>query len=61
METTFFCPFFNKKVDAGDCYDFQLIREGYIKQDILDTALPFEMAKETCAFCEFNQMSDTAQ
>lgn len=61
METTFFCPFFNKKVDAGECYDFQLIREGYIKQGSLDTALPFERAKETCAFCEFNQMSDTAE
>lgn len=53
-----FCKLQNCKVNTGECYDIQMVRNGYIKPEVLSTHISLENADSICTFCKYNQLPE---
>lgn len=53
-----FCELRNCKMDVGECYDIQMVRNGYMKPEVLPAHISFENADSICAFCKYNQLRE---
>lgn len=53
-----FCKLKNCKINVGECYDIQMVRNGYIKSEALSERISFENADSVCQFCKYNQLSE---
>ncbi|MPN43416.1 hypothetical protein SDC9_190976 [bioreactor metagenome] len=54
----FTCPFLNKLIQAGECYDVQMVRIKMIKPEIFDYPFNREEADKFCEVCVFNQLKN---
>ena len=50
------CSILGGIIGIGLCYDIQMMRTGFIKQD-LDEDVDWENANDTCPTCSFNQLT----
>lgn len=53
-----FCKLKNCKIDIGECYDIQMVRNGYIKPGALLSHMTLEGADSICKFCKYNQLPE---
>ena len=53
-----FCQLKNRKINVGECYDIQMVINGYIKPEALSEQISFENANSVCTFCKYNQLMD---
>lgn len=51
-----FCKLKNGEMDVGECFDIQMVRNGYIKPELFPAHLSFENADRVCTFCKYNQL-----
>ncbi len=52
LEMGYFCDYLHQMIQEGDCYDIQMISDGYIKPSALpDIRLDRQKAHEACAQC----------
>ena len=51
--------FVNCKIDAGGCYDIQMVRNRYIKPEVLSELISLENADSICTFCKFNLLPES--
>lgn len=53
-----FCQLKNRKINVGECYDIQMVINGYIKPEALSEQISFENANSVCTFCKYNQLRE---
>lgn len=53
-----FCKLQNRKVDDGECYDIQMVRNGYIKPEALPADISLKNADSICPFCKYNPLPE---
>ncbi|ODU56083.1 MAG: hypothetical protein ABT01_04670 [Clostridium sp. SCN 57-10] len=56
MEQSYVCPLLNETIDEGECYDVQMVLNGFIKPQILKQPLNIEKANLICYSCQFNHL-----
>jgi len=55
-ETNYPCPLLNRDMWDAECYDVQMVRNRFIKPEILDFTLDRSKADNFCGECPFNQL-----
>ena len=56
MEANFECPLLNKKIDAGYCYDINMVNSGMIKENVLEDKIDKVKASDICKNCKYKQI-----
>ena len=56
-EKKYNCPLVNRDIWDSECYDIQMVRNGFIKPVILEFTLDKIKADILCANCFFNQLT----
>ena len=51
------CPLLNRTIDMSECYDIQMVKDRFIKEDHLDLKLDRGKAEKLCPTCPFNQLN----
>ena len=58
IEDIFFhCPLVERDMCEGECYDVQMVRSHFIKEELLVFVLDRTNADRLCEHCPFNQLS----
>jgi hypothetical protein len=55
-EQSFVCPLASREMWDSECYEVQLVRSHFIKEDVMDFRLDRKKADELCEHCLFNQL-----
>ena len=45
----------------SECYEVQLVRSRFVKEDVMDFALDRTKADELCEHCLFNQLTESVE
>lgn len=53
---TVFCKLRNRKIDVGECYDMQMVRNKCIIPDALSEPICIDDSNEICPHCKYNQL-----
>ena len=56
--THYHCPLLNRRLEDGLCYDIQMIRNKFIRQEALQEQIDYDKANEICPTCPFNQLTN---
>ena len=54
-----FCKLQNCKIQGGECYDIQMVRNRYMKLEVLPAHISLENADNICTFCKYNQLPES--
>lgn len=55
-EENYECPLAGREMWDSECYEVQLVRSHFIKEDVMDFPLYREEADLLCESCPFNQL-----
>jgi hypothetical protein len=50
------CPLLGRSIDMGECYDIQMVRDGFINESVLSFRLNRAKSEQVCMSCPSNQL-----
>ena len=60
-EGNFFCRLANRQMWDSECYEVQLVRSRFLREDVMDFVLDRNSADEFCEHCLFNQLTERVE